>query len=920
MTKSLISYLILLFPALIYSQLQPQQSISQNDSLVPGTATSVSFIIENNTTEDKIYSLQVNTSEKHITPIITQNELKVPAHNKSLYIVPIRIATETPQGSYTLSVQGTEKNSENRFTKSVTITITSTRNISLSTLNTPEFVRAGENITATFLLKNNGNTTENIKLESSHNSFIENDSSFSLASGESRVVSIIKKTDPALGRNEYQNLSLSALAAGYSKEKLTAYTSTRIIAIKPIEEDVYHRFPMSAAVSFIGMRNRGIYENGFQGELHGKGSLSIENKDMLEFRAVSPNPVEFSAFTRYEEYYINYKNQNFFVHLGDKTFSSSFLTEFARYGRGAELRYDFKKVSLGGFYNHPRFFRDIKEEFNIYSQFRFGKQTEITAGYLYKIPQTDINNNYYSSNTYLSSKAHLPYLVAKFKPFKNIEIQAETAYSSTNKTTGTAYTLQAQVSYEKISGNLLYMKASPHFSGYFNNTNSLNGNIQYRITKRLNVSASYIQDAKNFQRDTLLLASPYRKFFQYGINFRYMKSGNIMFYNGFQSYEDRLKDKQFNYNEKFFKVSINQQIGIFNLNMEGQFGRTDNYLTGFTGSSNFYLANINFEKFKTTFNLFGSYGTTSRYLEKNQKQIYYGARISNRLSQSNSLSLFYQNNYIPEEYYKDRNLFELIFHQQISRNHGLDISGRYALQRGELGDKDFIFSLRYTLQMNIPVQKTAEYTSLTGNINNMGVKKTDGIRLLLGNHLSVTDINGNFTFKNIVPGDYYLEIDRSTTEMNDIPNVRFPAQVSLVNKDNIFNFGLTRAANIKGHIRLNEQSNMSQQENTPLLSSQEKKKKESIIIEASNGDQTYRKICSIDEDFDFTYLRPGEWTIKLYRNGLDKRYKIATDNFRFTLNTAENKIINIYIVKQQTEIKFQQEPVKVEYNSSKKTR
>lgn len=57
---------------------------------------------------------------------------------------------------------------------------------------------------------------------------------------------------------------------------------------------------------------------------------------------------------------------------------------------------------------------------------------------------------------------------------------------------------------------------------------------------------------------------------------------------------------------------------------------------------------------------------------------------------------------------------------------------------------------------------------------------------------------------------------------------------------------------------------------------------------------------------------------KTYRNGLDKRYKIATENLRFTLNSAENKIINIYIVKQQTEIKFQQEPVKVEYNSSKK--
>jgi hypothetical protein len=920
MIRNPILYFILLFPALIYSQLQPQQSISKNDSLVPGTATSISFIIENNTAEDKIYNLQASTSEKHITPIIAQNELKVSAGDKVLYIVPIRIATETPQGSYTLSVHGTEKNSENKFSKSVTITITGTRNISLTNLNTPEFVRAGESITATFLLKNNGNTTENIKLESSHDSSIEKDSSFSLASGESRVITIIKKTDPALGRNEYQNLNLSALAAGYSKEKLTAYTSVRIIAVKPTEEDVYHRFPVSASVSFIGMRNRGIYENGFQGEIHGKGSLSKENKDMLEFRAVTPNPVEFSAFTKYEEYYINYKNQNLFVHLGDKTFSSSFLTEFARYGRGGELRYDFKKVSIGGFYNHPRFFRDIKEEFNIYSQFRFGKQTEITAGYLYKVPQTDINNNYYLSSTYLNSNAHLPYLIAKFTPFKNIEIQAETAYSSTSKTNGTAYILQAQANYEKISGNLLYMKASPQFAGYFNNTNSLNGNIQYKITKRLNVFASYVQDAKNFQRDTLLLASPYRKFFQYGINFRYLKSGSIMFYNGFQSYEDRLKDKQFNYNEKFFKISINQQIGIFNLSMEGQFGKTDNYLTGFTGNSNFYMANVSFEKFKTSFNLFGSYGTTSRYLEKNQKQIYYGARISSRLSQYNSLSLFYQNNYIPEEYYKDRNLFELIFHQQISRNHGLDISGRYALQRGELGDKDFIFSLRYTLRMNIPVQKTAEYTSLTGNISNMGVKKTDGIRLLLGNHLSVTDINGNFTFKNIVPGDYYLEIDRSTTDMNDIPNVSFPAQVSLVNKENIFNFGLTSAANIKGHIRLNEQNNTDQQENTLPVTPQDKKKKESIVIEATNGEQIYRKICSINEDFDFTYLRPGEWTVKLYRNGLDKRYKIATDNFRFMLNAADNKTINIYIVKQQTEIKFQQEPVKIEYNNSKKTK
>ncbi len=284
--------------------------------------------------------------------------------------------------------------------------------------------------------------------------------------------------------------------------------------------------------------------------------------------------------------------------------------------------------------------------------------------------------------------------------------------------------------------------------------------------------------------------------------------------------------------------------------------------------------------------------------------------MTSRFSTSNYLSIFYQNNYIPEEYFKDRNLFEVLFHQQISRNHEFDVSGRYTLQRGELGDKDFIFSLRYTLRMNIPVQKIAEYTTLSGNISNMGVRKTEGIRLMLGKHLSITDRSGNFIFKNIPPGDYFLEVDRSTTEINDIPNVNFPAALNLTRKDNIYNFGLTSASAIKGNVQFNETDTNGQ----PF----ENKKKESIVIEASNGEQIFRKIVSINENFDFTYLQPGNWIVKLYRNGLDKRYKIATDTFNFTLKPAETKTISIHIIKQQTEIRYQQEAIKVEYHVTRK--
>ena len=39
---------------------------------------------------------------------------------------------------------------------------------------------------------------------------------------------------------------------------------------------------------------------------------------------------------------------------------------------------------------------------------------------------------------------------------------------------------------------------------------------------------------------------------------------------------------------------------------------------------------------------------------------------------------------MPEDYYTDRNLFELLFHQQLFRGHEFDLSARYNLQRGEM--------------------------------------------------------------------------------------------------------------------------------------------------------------------------------------------------------------------------------------------
>ncbi|AZB23800.1 hypothetical protein EG339_03775 [Chryseobacterium bernardetii] len=914
MIKTWTLFIFIFFPLFALSQQQSPRLISKKDSLMPGMSTSIPFSLQNNSQENKVYDISVTTSSSYIIPILEKGELQIPSQETSVYLVPLRISAETTQGEYSVTLNIADRSSGLSFTKTSYITISPNRKLSLTALDSPEFIRAGETIYASFLLKNNGNITEHLILESK-NSIIDHDSSMILGPNKAKTITIHKTTNPELGQNEYQNLNLSVYSKDNPKEHQTVYISTQVISVKPANQDIYHRLPVVASLSFVGMKNMGVYNDGFQGEIYGKGTLDKENKNQIEFHAATHNPIELNTFTQYEEYFLNYKRDNLFIHLGDKTYSSSYLTEFARYGRGAEIRYNFNKLSIGGFYNRPRFFRDIKDEFNIYSALKIRKESEISVGYLYKMPMREES---ISTNIGLNSEAHLPYTKGKFKVSKNINISGEFAYSTIKRAEGTAYMAQAEVNFDKLNGNLAYMKASPQFAGYFTNTHTLSGYLQYRLTKRISVLANYMQDAKNFQRDTLFLAAPYRKFLQYGIQYKYLAKGSILINHGFQKYQDRLEPKQFDYYERFFRVSVDQRIGIFQINLEGQFGNTDNYLTGFNGHSSLYAANLSFEKFRTFFSLFGSYAVTSRYQLQNQKQFYYGARVFSKFSEKTSVSIFYQNNYIPEEYFKDRNLFEFLFHQQLFPGNELDLSGRYSLQRGQIGDKDFIFSVRYTWRPNIPVQKTAQYTSLSGNVGNLGIKKTDGIRLMLGNYLSVTDKDGNYIFKNVIPGNYFLEIDRSTTAINDIPTVVFPAAVSLINEENIFNFGLTTAAKVQGYIRLSETEEKSLPDIETIQFKKGRNKRESIIIEAISNDQTYRKVCFIEEDFDFTYLRPGDWTIKLYRNGLDKRYKILNDKFQFTLKPSEVKKIDIQIVKQQIEIKYQQESLRVGYNKIKK--
>jgi hypothetical protein len=102
-----------------------------------------------------------------------------------------------------------QKKAENKFTEKTEIIVSENRNISITLLESPEFVKAGQVIKASFILKNNGNTKEYLAMES-NNSLISQVNTLVLAPGASKIITITKNTDPNLGKNDYQNLNLTA--------------------------------------------------------------------------------------------------------------------------------------------------------------------------------------------------------------------------------------------------------------------------------------------------------------------------------------------------------------------------------------------------------------------------------------------------------------------------------------------------------------------------------------------------------------------------------------------------------------------------------------------------------------------------------------------------------------------------------------
>ncbi|MGE6353111.1 hypothetical protein ACQKCJ_04455 [Flavobacterium sp. NPDC079362] len=883
--------IILFFIIPYFSQAQKLavDLVNQNEFITPGKVQTLVFKITNPFPKDFLVTV-TNTLPEGWVLAAAPYDLTLAANETKIYLVAIQVPINSSKGKDKINLVIKDKTNNILHSQDFVLTVSQLQRITLELISASSYVKAGDTINNFFMLKNEGNVKENIFIETSARTFIKGDNPILILPGKSVLINAYQSTELEQPKPSQNLIKLTASVKNDSVQPVFASQITNVIPVFPVNEDVWLRFPIRIAATYIGRQERNDFDSGFQGEIYGRGALNEENSKLLEFRAIGPDRFGLTSFSQYEEYFINYKSTNFYAHLGDKTFSSSFLTEFSRYGRGVELRQKFNKLEVGGFYNKPRFFKDIKDEISVYAKVNFNAKNNIRYGYLLKRKENNQDD-------------HLHYVAGEGNVFKRVAVQGEYALSSNNVAQGNAWQLQTQTYFKDLDVNASYIYASPNFSGYYTNTQFFTANINYRILPKLSLSSNYQKDARNFERDTLYGAAPYREAFQVGIRYNYLKRGAISFFSGTQEYEDRMEHKQFFYKEMFSRIELSQDIYKFSINLQMYLAETTNFLINSKGASSLYTANVSYNNKGNSISLYGSYSTVNRYATKDEKLFLYGGRVNAHIYNRWDASLFYQNTYYLEDYYTDRNLLELALNYRVAPNQQINILSRYALAQHQIENKDFAFSVRYVLDINAPIKKIKEYGFFEGNITNLGSAQIKDIKLHLGPYSAITDENGHFLFKNVKPDIYFLEIEEGTLGVQDITDIDIPAKVTIIEGGNYFNFGITKASGIKGIILLDEKDADS--------------KDQSVIVEVISDSQVFRKICDITKPFDFTYLRPGDWKLKVYRNGLDSKYKIQTDDINLTLNPDEDQQVQVKISKTEKEIKYLQKPMRVGFNTSK---
>jgi hypothetical protein len=860
--------------------------------MAAGSTSNVLIMLINHTDTLKEVEIKLKTPDSSWRQVANYTSTQIEKNSGVNKIISIHIPENIKSGDYSIEMDVFDKQGTQAIgAVNIPLYVQPRYEIHVDKLKAPGYLFSGDTLGAKFLIRNLSNLEVKVK------ALIVNDKKpeiryFRIPKDSSILTNVLVAIPKSLNSYSQYNVNLTASISDIPESESSGSYTFDVIPSGKEKFDAYNRLPIKITGILASDNRNDKRTYGSMFDIQGGGVFNETKIRRLEFHLRGPDRGGNPILGMNDEYFLNYNTPRTEILLGDNNYRLSDLTESSRSGRGIGLKHTFGKLTIGSFFHFPRYYPDIKQIFSFFTGLKINDKIHFDAGYLTKFNTDNKNTNLMTLSGFIN-------------PFswENTEFELATGQQLNQMTK--AYRATFNINNSFLSSHFSYTYADKGFPGYISNARYISTGFTANVVKKVSLSMNYDLNHSNLALDTIYINSPYSKSLNAFINYRMSPENSMSFGVFINGLEDRATKPLFNYKKYTGRIAFLNKFRGITLNIQGEFGKIINYLEVNNGDlTDFYNGNFSLRYALNTslsINGFINYQGGKQYLITGFQRFYYGGSLQVELKNRTFVSFDYQNNYELKEYYRDRSLLSFQLHQQLNRNNEFQLSTNYNLVKNSLNKKELSVQFRYTSTINVPISRKNNVGSLVGKVINMGIDHIDGIMLNMNGIIAMTDKKGNFEFPVVKIGTYILVMDESNVGLNAIASIPGPYRVTIEpGHATRFEITLTRSARIVGHLVIREDEKNSLKGYYPI-----KEDIENLIIEASSGTETFRVLTGRDGNFSFDDLRPGDWHVKIYPNGIPQGYQLEKDQYDFKLLSGNEEKLDVVVQKKSREIKLQ---------------
>lgn len=867
----------------------------------PGRIVTGSFLVSHSSEQEEEFfeELDLPADWQILEP--DGNPFTLSAKGREVKVIAFSVPVTAPAGTYTVTYSIRSRGDYGiTDSDSFSVVVRPTLKLQVIIEDKPDVVIAGDTYNVTARLINRGNSKQTVTIEIKgtldYQMKIE-PAEVTLNPGKSQTLRIQIQTDDKLKEKITYILSIRAKTDKSENGGISLEQSASAVIIPRMtgDFDPYHR--LNASLKFTSVSEDG--SSGFQAEFSGSGSLDEEGKNRIDFLFRTPDIQDISMFGEREEYRVNYYNPLFDIHVGDRSYTLSPLTERYKYGNGFEANIHPGNFGAGAFYLETKWDQPEQKEFGTYIRYEFRKGFSIQGNFLDKNTQLSPSSENKDKIYSIQSEINLS---------EKMNIDVEYSLNSSDrleKSSGTAYRLKLNGQLpNKASYSIEKVYAGPKFFGYYNDTDFTTGAMTVPIYRKLLWTLSFhiLKDNLDFESSMKSIANKetaYRTGFSYPL-----PSGTnaSLEYEDFHR-EDRLSPSDYNFNEKVYILGLGQTFKKAGFQTYIESGKLQNKLSDNLSSrlerySLYTYLNLSE---KMTFSLYGRTGH-ERYTDAPERTKDVG--ISAVLTPVNNfkVTINYQQNYLNQEKNNQHDSLISNIIYTLPNQHFLTFRNYWAKSKGIKEESSF--TLSYTIPMQLPVSKKKSIGMITGIVYDVENKNTPipNVILSVGEATAVTDLHGEFIFPSLKPGTYFLKIEKGSIGLKRVITEKLPVSVKVNGGETErLEINVVTACRITGKIKvfdfLNHDKNNLQ--DTGGLSN--------TLLEITDGKEIIRKLTDEDGNFSFEEMRPGKWAIKIYGDNLPLHHYLEIIEFTVDLTAGEAKEFKIRVLPRDRTIRILEE-------------